>query len=326
MNIIPDTSIVYHSLTNPLFKSKSLNLEPHGDIHKISNPFESKWIVLPPSQETVKHVTPNPSSVFKHKERNSLEDSHLSPSDFKFKLLSNSKLSNSSLLTNAFHIHKNNSSKIIPNYSKLETFDDLSPKIISTTTKSTPNSQKSFIGYNFKEVKTSDGKTRRIMQVFDNDGLRENIEYNEQGVLNKSENANVTLPEPIKISELNDTVLKNAIQKAVTYLHQRNSTTGSAGNVVADNRSRHPKSVVITTKTESEDSAGSLLSNPISNFKYVNQPRFYEFAAPELILFDFLEQLQSFPYDISQKEHFESNDFGTFDESIRENTFFYRQK
>lgn len=325
MNIIPDTSIVYHSLTNPLFKSKSLNLEPHGDIHKISNPFESKWIVLPPLQETVKHVTTSPSLVFKRKERNSLEDSHLSPSDFRFKLLSNLKLKNNSLLGNAFHIHKNNSSKIKPNYTKLETFDDLSPKIISTT-KSTPISQKSFIGYNFKEVKTSDGKTRRIMQVFDNDGLKENIEYNEHGVLNKSENANVTLPEPIKISELNDTVLKNAIQKAVTYLHQRSSTTDSAGNVVADNRNRYPKSVVITTKTESDDSAGSLLSNPISNFKYVNQPRFHEFAAPELILFDFLEQLQSFPYDIPRKEHFVSNDFGTFDESIRENTFFYRHK
>lgn len=291
-NIIPDSKFVYHSLKNPLFKSKRLNIESENedssiisDIHKISSPFESNWIFFPGSKLIENRKIP----VF---------DTLSSPSYF------NSKLSNGKLFDN-----KSVLKEVTPNYDSIIKSDSgLSITTASTTQKNAP--QKTFHGYNFKEVKTSDGKTHGVVQIFDEGGLKENVVYNEKGIVNNSSAPN-----------LNNGTLKNATEKINVIPSNDTKNIKQNANISSPSQIQ-PATITTYSEAVYTNSANNSSPNEETNF---NMPLSTDFATPEYILFDFLGQLNTFPFG-RNNENFITNELNTFDESLNENAYFFMKK
>ncbi len=181
--------------------------------------------------------------------------------------------------------------------------------------------EKSFYGYNFQEIKTGDGKTQGVVQIYDNTGLKENVIFDEKGVVDEKVK---------KGSKVNQTNLQKAqdIKKAVETLQkngtfvQKGASKGNATGFVSSQN--QPVAVTSYSETQFSNFSDNGASAPAEDFQY-RQPIGNSFATPEFILFDFLGQLNTFPY-IPANENFVTNELNTFDESVTENAFFYSEK
>lgn len=329
---VPDSRLLYHSFSNPLFRSNSLNIEPHGDIHKISSPFQSSWIFSPSYGRPVeKRRSPNLKSILTSGPSD-FKDSSISPTNFSLKFSNNVTLPTLNS-NNSLSMLENNASILasMPFFDKLETFDDIAPSFRSTTTSTTvqPLTQKSFFGYNIKEV-TSNGKTHGTVQVFGNDGVEKNLKYDE---LTKPSNITKLLPNITTESKNSSMAKKIPVSKTplVAVKVSTSPTKPFSGTTTAIPKLSNPTKP--TTQKLIESTTHSLTPprhiiiedmQPLAREFTHDQPIASDFATPEFILYDFLGQLQNFPY--VPADNLDNNRYTTFDELVSENTYVYKKR
>jgi len=208
----------------------------------------------------------------------------------------------------------------MPSFDELETFDDVTSSSITTKTTSQPLPQKSFFGYNIKEV-TANGKTRGTVQVFGNEGVEKNVQYNEltkpSNITNLLSNITTIVKSPAS------TNTRPATPKVTTAKSVSTSTTAIPA---VNDGSNKQKSAETTTVNPVERPRHIIIEDvqPFTREFAYDQPIASDFATPEFILYDFLGQLQSFPY--IPTENFDENRYSTFDELVSQNTYVYKKR
>lgn len=306
---------MYHSLTNPLFKSGTINLKSTENddplskiksdttLHKISNPFDTKWLLVPGDRND--KLSPSKSDLNSVLGLSDI-DSTLSTSadDYKFKPAGLAKKTLSLFGKNGEPALANKTSIVIPVPKldlkevdkKLNIFQAKSPILTSTTTTTTASppasTEKTFYSYNVEEVKTSDGKTRGTVQIFDEKGLKKNLVYDEKGVLE---------------------------DKTAGKKNETNKTGNTAANVTQ-----------IPLQLESVFSQSDFAPQPLlfQTADEIEYSRPFDtsgnsFATPEFILYDFLGRLGSTSPYVANNDNFITNEVGSLDEAVNENSFFY---
>lgn len=347
---ILDKRVLYHSLNNPLFKSKSLNFEDEnesprlvGDIYKISSPFESKWILSPKLTKLIDDNRNNLMDEFLKifdslkakslKERQSIMDStpdslFPAPSNLDLERYGNNlggdtvdNLEN--LGKDQFNENIRDSANIFNDFKDESIFKELEEKPHLNEVSSVPNNS-SYVGYNVQEVKTPQG-VHGVMKIFDKNGLAQKIHYNEKGVLNQP-TTSPTFPQiksPIdKKKPIGDPNLHNVAKTAVNQLkpntvsklvpQQKNNTAIKTSKNIVTKKPLAPEVKQISVKIEGHNfSKNSSLDNPINNLKH-----------PENILSDFLDQLNGVS-DISNNANVRTDVHNTFHETISEKSYSY---
>ncbi|KAK7580541.1 hypothetical protein V9T40_001170 [Parthenolecanium corni] len=320
--VIPESRFLYHSLENPLFKSNSLNLQSEddnepiiSDVHKISSPFESKWIFFPTNTGLSGRGLGSSTFDFLKKSRGIRNPPDLSPFPSSFKLSNNSLFGGSKL--------------------ELKPFGSLAGTSAPAQAVDSTSTENSFYGYNLKEVKTADGKTQGVMQIFDKDGLKKNVVYNEKGVVDQTVKANAT--KAANSANTNKPATK-APQKSTTP--PKVQPTSKPSNTAASSKTQQNSTAIAAAKQNATSSSVPTTAEPsywnqhFTNFtNYAlpseeveyNQPHTNSFATPEYILFNFLGQLSSVPF-IPSNENFVTNELNSFDETVDENAFFFVEK
>lgn len=328
-DVIPESRFLYHSLENPLFKSNSLNLQSEddnepiiSDVHKISSPFESKWIFFPTNKGLSGKGLGSSTFDFLKKSRGIRAPPDLSPFSSSFKSSNSSIFGDSKLNMKPFGSLAGTSAP--------------APTVDSTSTENT------FYGYNLKEVKTADGKTQGVMQIFDKDGLKKNVVYNEKGVVDQTVKANATTKAPNvvnasktvpKVQQKNTPKVQPTTKPSNTAASskaQKNITSTAAAVTAAAAAAKQNANSTSPSTTEEPSYWNQHFTNftnyalPSEEVEY-NQPNTNSFATPEYILFNFLGQLSSVPF-IPSNENFVTNELNSFDETVDENAFFFVEK
>lgn len=352
---ILDDRVVYHSLTNPLFKSKTLNFNNEaeypriiGDVHKFSSPFESNWIFSPKLNKFVdKHKT-TPLDDF-HSIFHALKIDHLDehkesaiepPPDTVFPAPSNldlehyhNKLGEDSIdsLTNLGkdqfdEIIKDNTD-ILKDIKDIPILKDLTEKPSIGESKTPKNA--SYFGYNLQEVKTPQGKVEGVMQIFDKNGLAQKIHYDEKGVLNKTISNATTHSTKQKSASIPDkNHLHNVIKTAVNELKGNNTKSNGKSDLPNNHKnigknsatdfskSTKPEVKKITVKIEGHNFSNS--SSPQQNHNHAIN----ELKSPENILSDFLQQL-NVPSNTPENANVRTDVHNSFHETVSENSYSY---
>ena len=348
---ILDKRVLYHSQTNPLFKSKSLNFEDEdesprvvGDIYKYTSPFESKWILSPKLTKLLDEKRNNLMDEFlnifnslkvknlKGVERNPADSSTDSlfpaPSNLDLERYHN-KLGEDTL-DNLENLGKDqlnenirDSANILKEFKDNAVFEDLNEKPRLNDVSANPKNS-SYVGYNVQEVKTPQG-VHGVMQIFDKNGLAQKIHYNENGVLNKSA-ANAKVPQIDKTlvgikKNITDPNLHKVIKTAVNQLKpntinkavpQKNDSILKNSKEIATKKHAKPDIKQISVKIEGHNfSKNSSRNNAINDLKN-----------PENILSDFIEQLNGVS-DTSNNANVRTDVSNTFHETISEKSYSY---
>lgn len=352
---ILDNRMLYHSLTNPLFKSKSLNLNDEndypraiGDIHKFSSPFESKWIFSPKLTKLVdegKSPIGEFQSIFHALKINQLDEHQESaielPPDSVFPAPSNldleryNKLGDDSIDSLA-DLGKDQFDEIVKGSTDI--LNDIGDNTIFNSLKEKSSFNEvlpmnaSYVGYNLQEVKTPQGEVQGVMQIFDKNGLAQKIHYDDKGVISKTasnttslQNAKTKVTPSLKKDDKNP--LHNVIKTAVNQLKQnsnvskpnspRTFTKINSSQNVSTKKPVIPEVKKITVKIEGHNFSNSSTPQQNHNLYPIN-----ELKSPENILTDFLQQLNGVT-DVSDNANVRTDVHNSFHETVSENSYSY---